>query len=103
MLDDDTSARSFRRPSRAERSVDDPMREIEGFFDEYGRYCVLSSSFSLSVEMLLYFLVIHALSHEMTCWLDHQFPVMFVFLITVDICKSISSYVGEMTCRRLGL
>lgn len=29
---------SFRRPSRAERAVDDPIREMEGMLvDEYGR------------------------------------------------------------------
>lgn len=36
--DDGTSGSSIRRPSRAERSVDDPIREMEGMFvDEYGR------------------------------------------------------------------
>lgn len=36
---DDTSATfSLRRPSRAERAVDDPIREMEGMLvDEYGR------------------------------------------------------------------
>lgn len=30
---------SQRRPSRAERAIDDPIREMEGMFvDEYGRY-----------------------------------------------------------------
>lgn len=39
-LNDNLSAGSFlRRPSRAERSVDDPLREMEGMLvDEYGRY-----------------------------------------------------------------
>ena len=40
---DNTNA-SFlpRRPSRAERSVDDPIREMEDMLvDEYGRYCVI--------------------------------------------------------------
>jgi hypothetical protein len=33
------SAGSSRRPSRSERAVDDPLREMEGMFvDEYGRY-----------------------------------------------------------------
>lgn len=32
-----------RRPSRAERSVDDPIREMDGMHvDEYGRYSVTS-------------------------------------------------------------
>lgn len=37
---DDISAGCFlKRPSRAERSVDDPIREMEGMLvDEYGRY-----------------------------------------------------------------
>lgn len=37
---DDASAGFFlRRPSRAERAVDDPIREMEGMLvDEYGRY-----------------------------------------------------------------
>ncbi|KAK4757971.1 hypothetical protein SAY87_019272 [Trapa incisa] len=35
--DDGTSGSSIRRPSRAERAVDDPIREMEGMFvDEYG-------------------------------------------------------------------
>ena len=36
---DDASAGFFlRRPSRAERAVDDPIREMEGMLvDEYGR------------------------------------------------------------------
>jgi len=37
-MDDMTISCSFRRPSRAERSLDDPIRELEGMFvDEYGR------------------------------------------------------------------
>ena len=39
--DNDGGAAGFsqRRPSRAERSIDDPIREMEGMFlDEYGRY-----------------------------------------------------------------
>lgn len=36
--DDITVSFSFRRPSRAERAVDDPIREMEGMLvDEYGR------------------------------------------------------------------
>lgn len=37
---DESSAGAFlRRPSRAERAVDDPIREMEGMLvDEYGRY-----------------------------------------------------------------
>lgn len=38
-LNDDSSAGlSLRRPSRAERAIDDPIREMEGMLvDEYGR------------------------------------------------------------------
>ena len=37
--DDGTVGISLRRPSRSERSVDDPIREMEGMHvDEYGRY-----------------------------------------------------------------
>lgn len=36
--DDMTAGFFLRRPSRAERAVDDPIREMEGMlFDEYGR------------------------------------------------------------------
>ena len=36
--DDTISGFSQRRPSRAERAIDDPIREMEGMFvDEYGR------------------------------------------------------------------
>lgn len=36
--DDANAGFSLRRPSRAERSVDDPIREMEGMLvDEYGR------------------------------------------------------------------
>ena len=38
--DDTSSGFSLRRPSRAERAIDDPIREMEGMLvDEYGR-CV---------------------------------------------------------------
>lgn len=37
--DDATVGFSLRRPSRSERAVDDPIREMEGMLvDEYGRY-----------------------------------------------------------------
>lgn len=37
-MDEMTVSCSFRRPSRAERSLDDPIRELEDMFvDEYGR------------------------------------------------------------------
>ena len=37
VVNDDTSI-PLRRPSRAERSIDDPIREMEGMVvDEYGR------------------------------------------------------------------
>lgn len=36
--DDSSGGLSFRRPSRAERAIDDPIREMEGMLvDEYGR------------------------------------------------------------------
>lgn len=36
--DDTSSGFSLRRPSRAERAIDDPIREMEGMLvDEYGR------------------------------------------------------------------
>ena len=36
---DATAGFTLRRPSRSERSVDDPIREMEGMLvDEYGRY-----------------------------------------------------------------
>jgi hypothetical protein len=44
--DDITVSYNFRRPSRAERSVDDPIREMEGMLvDEYGRYGICSTNF----------------------------------------------------------
>jgi len=44
--DDITVSFSFRRPSRAERSVDDPIREMEGMLvDEYGRSGICSINF----------------------------------------------------------
>lgn len=45
--DDTSSGFSLRRPSRAERAIDDPIREMEGMLvDEYGRYYLLSLFFS---------------------------------------------------------
>lgn len=39
--DEGTSGSSIKRPSRAERAVDDPIREMEGMFvDEYGRLVI---------------------------------------------------------------
>lgn len=39
---DITSGIFLRRPSRTERSIDDPIREMEGLLvDEYGRYTFL--------------------------------------------------------------
>ena len=44
--DDMTVSFSLRRPSRAERSVDDPIREMEGMLvDEYGRCDIYSVNF----------------------------------------------------------
>lgn len=50
--DDSSGGLSFRRPSRAERAIDDPIREMEGMLvDEYGR---LSTYFHLcSFEIFL--------------------------------------------------
>lgn len=59
---------SQRRPSRAERAIDDPIREMEGMFvDEYGRYGAFfmspgatlpllfpSSSYVISMSVPLY-------------------------------------------------
>ena len=40
--EDTTVGFTLRRPSRAERAVDDPIREMEGMLvDEYGRSVVL--------------------------------------------------------------
>lgn len=54
---DDTSAGlSLRRPSRAERAVDDPLREMEGMLvDEYGRSAWFSKfyKFSLSYSFIV--------------------------------------------------
>lgn len=46
-----SSGLSYRRPSRAERAVDDPLREMEGIFvDEYGRFAlVLLGCFNFSI------------------------------------------------------
>lgn len=44
--DDMTVSFSFRRPCRAERSIDDPIRELEGMLvDEYGRCGYLAHQF----------------------------------------------------------
>lgn len=51
--DDMTVSLSLRRPSRAERSVDDPIREMEGMLvDEYGRSDVFFINFLYSVLLL---------------------------------------------------
>ena len=47
VVNDDMSI-PLRRPSRAERSIDDPIREMEGMVvDEYGRFtsCSLDNVF----------------------------------------------------------
>ena len=55
--DDMTVSFSLRRPSRAERSVDDPIREMEGMLvDEYGRsdvFFILSSIFFFKLFLLI--------------------------------------------------
>ena len=53
--DDTTAGLSLRRPSRAERAVDDPLREMEGMLvDEYGRSAIY---FFLHIFLVLTFLV----------------------------------------------
>lgn len=53
--DDTSSGFSLKRPSRAERAIDDPIREMEGMLvDEYGR-CE-----HLSLSSLLYSIKIHS-------------------------------------------
>lgn len=53
--DDTTAGLSLRRPSRAERAVDDPLREMEGMLvDEYGRSAIY---FFLLIFLVLTFLV----------------------------------------------
>lgn len=66
--DDTTISLSIRRPSRSERAVDDPIREMEGMLvDEYGR-CIYSSLYliyhiissiavSQPVHVLVHFMV----------------------------------------------
>ena len=67
--DDMTVSFSLRRPSRAERSVDDPIREMEGMLvDEYGR-CVIC----------LFHQVIRLKAHVLFC----LFPLLYVFLSRV--------------------
>lgn len=49
--DDAVTGLSLRRPSRAERAVDDPLREMEGMLvDEYGRSAI---SFLSKLTLLL--------------------------------------------------
>lgn len=54
---DDTSIGfTLRRPSRAERAIDDPIREMEGMLvDEYGRSEVHSLSAFHLILLLLFF------------------------------------------------
>lgn len=48
-----TAGFSQRRPSRAERAIDDPIREMDGMLvDEYGRYGCYSLLSSNSVSWL---------------------------------------------------
>lgn len=56
--DDMTAGFFLRRPSRAERAVDDPIREMEGMLvDEYGRseffFYSLCNDFILKHSLLL--------------------------------------------------
>lgn len=59
--DDMTAGFFLRRPTRAERAVDDPIREMEGILvDEYGR-CVLFFLFILwqyGIAILYFFIYI---------------------------------------------
>lgn len=53
--DDTVTGLSLRRPSRAERAVDDPLREMEGMLvDEYGRSAI---SFLLTFSKLTLLLI----------------------------------------------
>ena len=56
VTNDDASAGFFlRRPSRAERAVDDPIREMEGMLvDEYGRYELLLCTTYLNKILYIY-------------------------------------------------
>ena len=61
--DDTAAGLSLRRPSRAERAVDDPLREMEGMLvDEYGRSAIYFFLYVFLVLTLLLFLVIHMIS-----------------------------------------
>lgn len=58
VLNDDKSSGHFlRRPSRAERAIDDPIREMEGMLvDEYGRSSIIVLP-SFSLEFVFSFLL----------------------------------------------
>ncbi|KAJ9189391.1 hypothetical protein P3X46_000694 [Hevea brasiliensis] len=64
--DDSSAGFSLRRPSRAERAVDDPIREMEGMLvDEYGR----SVSFNFVILTLSLYNLVMALLHFKWCLL----------------------------------
>lgn len=66
--DDSSIGFSLRRPSRAERAVDDPIREMEGMLvDEYGR-----SEFHFTLSFLPYiiFLICNTI---FSCILFHSY------------------------------
>ena len=57
--EDISSGFSLRRPSRAERAVDDPIREMEGMLvDEYGRSVLSLLSLQLLKNERCYILII---------------------------------------------
>lgn len=55
--DDTSTTLMLKRPSRAERSVDDPIREMDDMLvDEYGRYCGLDIPFTRSIHHFTVFI-----------------------------------------------
>jgi hypothetical protein len=65
--DDKTVKLSFRRPSRAERSVDDPIREMEGMLvDEYGRCGYWGHHFFIELKLICLFSLLFKFSFHMS-------------------------------------
>lgn len=55
--DDSSGGLSFRRPSRAERAIDDPIREMEGMLvDEYGRLATYFYPCSFEIFLAMNFI-----------------------------------------------
>ena len=56
--DDSSIGFTLRRPSRAERAIDDPIREMEGMLvDEYGRF-VFHFTLSFPPYIIIFFLYV---------------------------------------------